>query len=49
MDRAIPVMNELLAEKWLDNDKVKLMKALHEIRQPIFSGRTPNPIPHQRD
>ena len=39
-------MNELLAEKWQANDKVKLQRALDNIRQPVFSGRTPNPIPH---
>lgn len=46
MDRAIPVMNPILAEKWNERDKVKQMRALEKIREPVFSGRTPNPIPH---
>ena len=49
MDRAIPVMKQILHEKWLENEKVRAMRALADIKQPVFSGRTPNPIPHQRD
>ena len=49
MDRAIPVMNQLLHERQVEFDKVKQRRALDEIRQPVFSGRTPNPIPHLRD
>ena len=48
MDRAIPIMNPILHEKWMEQSKAKQMKALQQIRQPGFSGRTPDPIPHQR-
>ena len=48
MDRAIPIMNPILNARWVEQTKVKQLRALQEIRQPVFSGRTPNPIPHQR-
>ena len=49
MDRAIPVMSMVLHEKWIEKDRQKLQKTLLDIGKPVFSGRTPNPIPHQRD
>jgi len=49
MDRAIPVMNQILHDKWLESEKSRAMRALADIKQPVFSGRTPNPIPHQRN
>jgi len=41
-------MNPILHSKWVEQDKAKQLRALQLIRQPVFSGRTPNPIPHQQ-
>ena len=49
MDRAIPVMNQILHDKWIEKDKIKQKQALEEIKQPVFSGRCPDPVQHQRD
>lgn len=46
MDRAIPVMNHVLHEKQIVADRAKLQRTLQDISKPVFSGRTPNPIPH---
>ena len=32
MDRAIPVMNQILHDKWIEKDKIKQKQALEEIK-----------------